>query len=150
MIRYIGMILVVWGLITQPLMAAMPMAIDKHSDTEVLLGIATISDALMLNQRNLPEDGAGRAEDLLTTPCLQTTANDSSANCDHCDSSHCESDCLSSRLCSSSSCISAGISAAAIQQYSTHFAGRNHSIFLSADFQALTFESPSRIFHPPK
>lgn len=152
MVHYISIVLVVWGLVTQPLMAStMPMTMDdKHSDTEMLLVIVTIPNELMRNQGNIPEDGSGRAENLLTAPCFQITANDSSANCDHCDSSHCESDFLSSRLCSSSSCISVGISAAAIQQYSTHFADRNHAIFLSGDFQTLTFGPSSRIFHPPK
>lgn len=155
MIHYIGIVLVVWGLVTQPLMAnTMPMTMDdKESNTVMMSGLArsdrVVTAVTVLSQNNLHEygeNGVGRIEKKLKMPCHQTTANHSSA---HCCASDCVSGCSNSQLCSSS-CINASASAVVLQTHSTQIAGFNPVIFFSTNFQTLISGLPSRIFHPPR
>jgi hypothetical protein len=132
MIRLIGIALVIWGLIVQPLMAAMPAPMTDDSSYS-----AEMVDSGVMAHSMSDQD----AEEPSKAPCHEKTIDSaSSESCDNCDI-----DCMNG-ICASS-CVISG--AAAFQKSSI-----NLDLFSStlgaASSGARAYGLPSRIFHPPK
>ncbi len=135
MIRLIGIAIVVWGLIVQPLMAAMlaPMA-DDMSHSPIMMDSGVMA-------HDMGHHSDQNVEELSKASCHENATDDpSSGSCDNCDM-----DCMNG-ICASS-CVISG--AAAFQKSSI-----NLDLFSStlgaASSGARAYGLPSRIFHPPK
>jgi hypothetical protein len=133
MFRSIGIVLVIWGLIAQPLMAAMPAPMTDDSSHSLIMADSSIEASAMAHH--------GNQEEPSKAPCHEnTTDTASSESCDNCDI-----DCMNG-ICASS-CVISG--AAAFQKSSI-----NLDLFSStlgaASSGARAYGLPSRIFHPPK
>ncbi|MGJ8687438.1 MAG: hypothetical protein ACSHWQ_08155 [Spongiibacteraceae bacterium] len=130
MIRLIGIVFVIWGLITQPLMASMsaPMT-DSNPHSSMAADSYTMPHAM-------EHHGDQATGDVSKAPCHENSAE----LCDNCDT-----DCING-VCASS----CGASGAAVLQKSLvnlHLLG---STLLAPFFAAPTYGLPARIFHPPK
>ncbi len=126
MIRLISIAFVIWGLIAQPLMAAVPVSsMDANPCAEMF----SRADAKPLSME--------RHSSLSSGDISKTVVNET---CDNC-----ETECIDG-MCVSS-CVSSG--AAAFQKSSVNF-----DLFCSSLFAASSgvraYSHPSRIFHPPK
>ncbi len=133
MFRSIGMVLVIWGLIAQPLMAAMPAPMTDDSSHSLIMVDPSIAASAMVHH--------GNQEEPLKAPCHEnTTETASSESCDNCDI-----DCMDG-ICASS-CVISG--AAAFQEFLVNIDLLNSSL-TGTSFGARAYGLPSRIFHPPK
>lgn len=133
MSRSMGIVLIIWGLIAQPLMAAMPapMADDSPHST-IMLNPSVAAPAI---------EHHGAQEELSKAPCHENTTDASSSeSCDNCDI-----DCMNG-ICASS-CVISG--AAAFQKSLVNFDLLSSSL-TAASSGARAYGLPSRIFHPPK
>ncbi len=128
MIRYVGIVLVIWGLIVQPLMAAMSVPITDGSFHSVeLMGSGVMG-----------HHGDQDTDEQSKTPCLEKTIDSESCN-------NCDTDCMDG-ICASS-CVING--AAALQKSSVNLDLFSSSL-VAASSGARAYGLPSRIFHPPK
>lgn len=135
MIRLIGIALVIWGLIAQPLMAAMPAPMTGDSSHSAEM----VDSGVMAHP--MGHYGAQDAEEQSKAPCHEkTTDSASSESCDNCDM-----DCMNG-ICVSS-CVMSG--AAAFQKSSVNLDLFSSSL-VAAFSGARAYGLPSRIFHPPK
>ncbi|WP_390619256.1 hypothetical protein [Maricurvus nonylphenolicus] len=135
MIRLIGIALVIWGLIVQPLMAAMPAPITDESSHS----IAMADSGVMAHP--MGHHGSQDAKEQSKAPCHEKTADSaSSESCDNCDV-----DCMNG-ICGSS-CVMSG--ATAFQKSSVNLDLFSSSL-VAASSGARAHGLPSRIFHPPK
>ncbi len=131
MIRSIGTVLVIWGLIFQPLLAAMPAPMAGNSLHSLMALDFNVVPHAMENH------GDQSVEKLSKVPCHESGNGDGlSESCDNCDM-----DCVTG-ICASS-CMICG--AAAFQKSLD-----NSSSFAAAFSGARAYGLPSRIFHPPK
>ncbi len=131
MIRSVGIVMVVWGLIVQPLMAAML--------TESSQSIAVVDSGVI--EHVMAHHGDQDAEEQSKALCHEkTTDSASSESCDNCDM-----DCMSG-ICASS-CVMSG--ATAFQKSSVNLDLFSSSL-VAAPSRARAYGLPSRIFHPPK
>ena len=127
MMRSVGIVMIVWGLIVQPLMAAML--------TESSQSIAVVDSGVI--EHVIDQD----VEDLLEASCHDNaTDSATSESCDNCDI-----DCMNG-ICASS-CMMGG--AIAFQKSSVNLDLFSTS-FVAAFSGARAYGLPSRIFHPPK
>ena len=133
MIRLIGIVLVVWGLIVQPLMAAMPAPMSDDSSRS----LAMVNSGVMAHTM----EHHGAQEEPSKAPCHENTTDPASSEpCDNCDI-----DCMSG-ICASS-CVISG--ASAVQKSSINL-DLFSSTLVAAFSGARPYGLPSRIFHPPK
>jgi len=125
MMRLLGVVLIIIGLIAQPLMATVPGNMSDDSTRATMM--------VELDQHSA---------DTENPPCHDNTVDEPSS--EHCN--NCDSDCISGALCGSFCAIGG---AAAIQQ-SAFNSYHQHSGMLTTLSEARPFGLPSRIFHPPK
>ncbi len=131
MIRSVGIVMVVWGLIVQPLMAAML--------TESSQSIAVVDSGVI--EHVMAHHGDQDVEDSSEASCHDNaTDSATSESCDNCDM-----DCMNG-ICASS-CMMGG--AIAFQKSSVNLDLFSTS-FVAAFSGARAYGLPSRIFHPPK
>ena len=135
MIRLIGIALVIWGLIVQPLMAAMPAPMTDESSHSVAMADSGVMAHAMGHH------GDQDVEDSSEASCHDNaTDSATSESCDNCDM-----DCING-ICASS-CVISG--AAAFQKSSVNLDLFSSSL-VAAFSGARAYGLPSRIFHPPK
>jgi len=135
MIRSIGIVLVIWGLIAQPLLAAMPAPMTDNSPRSL---ITTDSSAAV---HSIGHHGNQNVAKSSKAPCHENTTDDSSSEaCDNCGM-----DCMNGSCVSS--CVISG--AAALQKSTLNFDLLSSSL-VAASSGARAYGLPSRIFHPPK
>lgn len=135
MIRSIGIVLVIWGLIVQPLMAATPSPVAGGSPHFLVASDSGVEAHAMEHH------GDQDVEEPSKAPCHKNATDDaSSESCDHCNN-----DCMNG-ICASS-CVISG--AAAFQQSSVNL-DLLSSTSVAASSGARAYGLPSRIFHPPK
>jgi len=131
MIRLIGIALVIWGLIAQPLMAAVPVSTaDDHPRTTM----SSDADAMPHNMEHHSGQSSGETSEI---PCHENVADET---CDNC-----ETECMDG-VCGSP-CASSG--AAALQKSSVNLDLFSSSL-VAASSGARAYGLPSRIFHAPK
>lgn len=135
MIHYISMVLVIWGLIVQPLSAAIPVQMDhsthytKSSDT----GRMAYPDGYHNSALNAGESSR--------FPCHENAVDEPSSEiCDNCDIN------CANGLCASS-CVVSGAVAVQNSGIKLDLKGRPP---VTTSPGARTFGLPSPIFHPPK
>lgn len=133
MVRLASRVLLVWALIMQPLVAAMPMQVTDS------IGFFSTME---INSESSTHIKIYQSSGIASLPCHQTTASQKPVS--HCD--NCNIDCNSNSLCASS-CVLLG--AAAIQKMVLNLAHKNN-ILLTTPSNAAIYGLPSRIFHPPK
>jgi hypothetical protein len=133
-IRFVGIVLVIWGLIFQPLMAALPAQI-ANNNTHVVM----VSDTGMSSYGDvLSQDIAKDTSELSTPPCHEESVDkSSSSNCDNCD-------------CKTGSCTSHCAALVAAIQKSTVTPELKSTTQKLALFEAPTLGLPYLLFHPPK
>jgi hypothetical protein len=131
MIRSVGIVLIILGLIAQPLVTAMPMSMaDDSSHSPVVVDSGAMG--------HHSDQGA---EELAKAPCHESaTDSASSESCDNCDM-----DCMNG-ICASS-CLIGG--AVAFQKQLVNI-DLLSSTTVAASSGARAYGLPSRIFHPPK
>lgn len=135
MIRSILIMLFIWGLIAQPLLAAMPTPMKDNSPRSL---ITTDSSAAV---HSIAHHGNQNVEKSSKAPCHENTTDDSSSeasdNCDMgCKNGHCV-------------CCYVTSGASAIQKWSISL-DLSGSTLVLAYSGARAYGLPSRIFHPPK
>ena len=132
MIRFfsIVIVIVIWGLIVQPLMAAVMPVKMMTDNTHSSMVVAMAADA------------AKSPEIFQKASCHEIRADESSPK--HCD--QCDNNCVNASC--ASSCV-AGSSVAAIQKLPVNF-GLKGTTVVTIINGARIFGLPSRIFHPPK
>ncbi len=143
MVRSIGIVLVILGLIAQPLVAAVPTPMVGESPHSHI----TSDSAVLIHA--MDHQGGQDVEQPSETHCHESTTHESttiaiSAPSELCD--NCDKDCCMNGNCASS-CVVSG--AAAIQKSLV-----NTDLLRSASVAifsgACVSRPPSRIFHPPK
>ncbi len=135
MIRLIGIGLVIWGLIVQPLMAAMPAPMMDDSSRSA----GMVDSGVMAHSIGHHDDKDTKEQS--KAPCHEKTTNSaSSESCENCDM-----DCMNA-ICASS-CVMSG--ATAFQKSSVTIHLFNSSLVAESS-GARAYALPSRIFHPPK
>jgi hypothetical protein len=135
MIRSIGIVLVVWGLIVQPLMAAMPVLMaDDSPHFSITSDSGVVAHAM-------GHHGDQDVEEPSKASCHKNATDDaSSESCDNCNN-----DCMNG-ICAPS-CVISG--AATFQQSSVNL-DLLSSTSVAVSSGARAYGLPSRIFHPPK
>lgn len=136
MIRSVGVVLVVWGLIFQPLMAVLPTQIVNNNTHAVM-----VSDTGMSSHGNiLSPDIAKDTGGLSKPPCHEESVDKSySRHCDNCD--------CKNGFCTSH-CVGVGV-VAAIQESAVTFELKSTTQKLAL-FEAPIIGPSYHIFHPPK
>ena len=133
MIRFISIFFIIWGLVAQPLVAAMPVGkeSDKTQFSDIVTALSTVADG----QHGVHQDAADQP------PCHEKKVSDSSVEpCQNCNSA-----CIDG-LCGGS-CLINGVAAIQFSTSNIVLAGST-AIFTTADERIN--EIPPRIFHPPK
>lgn len=130
MIRFVGLVLIAWGLIVQPLMASMPAPING-SNSHASMTLDSNSTSHLMGPHSDQHSG-----DTSQAPCHESSP-------DPCD--NCNTDCMEG-VCTSP-CGGSGM-AAFHKSIITPFLLVNASLLQSS--RAPTYALPSRIFHPPK
>lgn len=163
MVHYLGIVLVIWGLLAQPLMAALPGDIQVHSPVSAsapnLGAIASVSDlnhtppvpaptSNPLNPNEYGKQVAGHSLTASTMPCHQGVGSDSPKPRGKCLTGHCDSGCLSASHCGST-CSAPGTVGAVGSFYKNTMNHAACDLFNTAP-EPLLARLPSRIFHPPK
>ena len=163
MVHYLGIVLVIWGLLAQPLMAALPGDIQVHSPVSAsapnLGAIASVSDlnhtppvpaptSNPLNPNEYGKQVAGHSLTASTMPCHQIAKSDSPKPRGKCLAGHCDSGCLSASHCGST-CSAPGTVGAVGSFYKNTMNHAACDLFNTAP-EPLLARLPSRIFHPPK
>ena len=140
MIRFVSIVIVMWGLIIQPLVAAaMPAKMMTDADSTHSSMVADIDMSAHANGHH--DNSSPTVEDSSKAPCHEKSSDgDSSEHCDNCDDSCAGGPCASS--------CSVG-SSAAFQKISANLALNGNTLVTTAT-GAHSFGLPSRIFHPPK
>jgi hypothetical protein len=136
MIRSIGIVLVIWGLIVQPLMAAMPMTMTDHSTHSTM-----VSDSSVMDHASGHHGTAQNVGEPSKAPCHEKTTDDTSSGSHN----NCVFDC-GTGFCASS-CVSGGVATFQNPVINLCLQG---STLASSIRGACTRGLPSRIFHPPK
>lgn len=116
MVHYLGIVLVIWGFLAQPLMAALPGYMQVHPPVSAsapnLGAIASVSDldhtlpvpaptSDSLNPNDHGEQAAEHRFTASTMPCHQIVESDLPKRCGKCLTGHCDSGCLSASHCGS-------------------------------------------------
>lgn len=135
MVRSIGIVLVIWGLIVQPLMAAVPVTVTDDATRSTM---PSDSGAMGHARGHHATQDAGRPSE---APCHEKVTDDAAS--ESCDS--CGIDCMNG-ICASS-CVIGG---AAVFHRSAVNLDLPGSSSVAAISRARTYGLPSRIFHPPK
>lgn len=164
MVHYFSMVLVVWGLIIQPLMAAMPakMTMNDHPVTQILndsrLVITPLRSVrhedLSLDHSMLETDDGRLAPSMMSCHGMGNAVADNSVNknntkiCDHCQSSDCVSGCMSDSVCAAS-CVAFGTLISMVSS-SICVSIKTRSVLFPYRLKPLLVSIPLRIFHPPK
>ena len=164
MVHYLGIMLVIWGLLAQPLMAALPRDIQVHSPVSAsapnLGAIASVSDldhtlpvpaatSNPLNPNEYGKQAAGHSLTASTMPCHQIAdSSDLSKPCGKCLTGHCDSGCLSASHCAPT-CSASGTVGAVGSFYKNTMNHAACDVFNTPP-EPLLARLPSRIFHPPK
>ena len=134
MIRLIGIAILIWGLITQPLMAAIPMT-DSSNHSEK-------SSVTMSHDMNQHVSQSSEKKSKSSSPCHEKTADEmSEESCDKCERVCIEGMC-------GASCVPGG--AGAISRLSCNSNQIERNFFVISSQVASPHRFPSRIFHPPK
>lgn len=136
MIRFLGIVSVIWGLMIQPLMAAVPAQPGDNGIYSRVVLAASISPHAKLNDK--PDQDI--SESSKTSRCDESM-DLSSEHCGDCDSG-----CGNSGLCTSS-CVVSGV--VVIQITALNFSLQN-STRITTNSKALVYRPPSPVFHPPK
>ena len=135
MIRSISIVLVIWGLIVQPLMAAMPAPMADDSPHSYI----TSDSSAVAHAKG--HHGDENVEEPSKAPCHENATDVASSEpCDNC-----EMDCTNG-ICASS-CVVSGAAALPNSSVNLDFLS---SSSVAAISRARTYRLPSRIFHPPK
>lgn len=134
MIRSVGVVLVVWGLIFQPLMAMSPSQIVNNNTHAVVV----LDTGMPAHGDVLSPDIATDTGELSTPPCHEERVDkSSSSNCDNCD-------------CKSGICTSHCVGVVAAIQQSTVTSELKSTSQELALFEMPTLGLPYLLFHPPK
>ncbi|WP_019531452.1 hypothetical protein [Dasania marina] len=143
MIRFVSIVIVIWGLIVQPLMAAaMPakmMMDSSHSSVPVDRLMDMVADADVSAHARHHDGTAQLPGASPQVPCHEKSADDSSS--EHCDM--CSDNCI----CATSCVVGSGV--AAFQTLPVNLLLNSHAQIISA-IEPRSYALPSRIFHPPK
>ncbi|WP_339672754.1 hypothetical protein [Dasania marina] len=143
MIRFVSIIIVIWGLIVQPLMAAvMPvkMMMDSpHRSVPVDRLIDMAADVDISAHTEYYQDAVPSLVAAAKMHCHEKSADDSSS--EHCDK--CGDNCA----CATSCVVGSGV--AAFQTLPVNLVLNSHAQIISA-IELRSYALPSRIFHPPK
>ena len=163
MVHYVGIMLVIWGLLAQPLMAALPGDIQVPSPVSAsapnIGAIASVSDldhtlpvpaatSNPLNPNEYGKQAAGHSLTASTMPCHQIAKSDSPKPRGKCLAGHCDSGCLSASHCAST-CSASGTVGAVGSFFKNTMNHAACDMFNTAP-EPLLARLPSRIFHPPK
>jgi hypothetical protein len=141
MIRFFSIVIVIWGLIFQPLMAAaMPAKMMTGSSNssmviEMFVGADTSVDT------GHHDVTAHSSEDSQKASCHKKSTDESSS--EHCDK--CDDNCAKG-LCATS-CVVGGV--AAFQKMSINLDLDRNTLVITS-LKTRSYGLPSRIFHPPK
>ena len=150
MLRMIGIVLVIWGLIAQPLMAAMPdsmhlgessssMSMDD-GDLDIVMSHPGTMGADQPSQPSQPPCHETAAEDAATQSSTKSGTNSTTMPCTNCDSDCANGACAS--VCSPSTL--------AVLNQSLPKLERLSAVRVVGTSVALVQGLPVRIFHPPK
>ena len=138
MIRSIGIVLVLWGLIAQPLMAAMPASMADNSPRPH----SSMASGFNAVARVMGHHDDQNIEEPSKAPCHENAIDDASSEpCNNCDM-----DCMNG-ICASS-CVGSG--AVAFQKSSVNLDLLGSTLVAAFSGVRAHNEFPSRIFHPPK
>lgn len=133
MIRFISIFFIIWGLVAQPLVTAMPVDIesDKTQSSDIFTAPFTANDS----QHNANQNAAEQP------PCHEKKVSESSKEpCEHCNS-----DCIAG-LCGGS-CLISGV--AAIQFSTSNIVLAGNTVVSTTTDECIS-KFPPCIFHPPK
>lgn len=134
MVRSIGMLLIIWGLITQPLMAALTEPMTDNSSLSVVANVDVAGHAM-------GHHGDPNVDDSSITPCHDSVAAEGPTEpCDNCGNDCADVNCATS-------CAMSG--AVAVQKPLVNI-DRLVSVLASVFPEVRAYGTPSRIFHPPK
>ena len=142
MIRFVSIVIVIWGLVIQPLMAAaMPtkMMTDSTHSSMVVDRVADVDISVYAGNHD------GSAQSLGDSPkasCHEKSADESSS--EHCDK--CGDNCANGP-CATSCVVGSGV--AAFQKISINLDLNSNTLVITT-IEARIYGLPSRIFHPPK
>ena len=141
MTRFVSIVIVMWGLLVQPLMAAaMPTKIMGDSDSTHSPMVAGVDISVHADGHH--DNSSLTMKDSSKTTCHEESPDESSSvRCDNCNDS-----------CSSGPCASScatGSSPAAFQKLSANLALNGNTLVVTTTGARID-GLPSRIFHPPK
>ena len=161
MVHYFSIVLVIWGLVVQPLMAAMPEKMDMNDNPALQVlndFMRNEVDAHTEYHQHIAKEDAVAADDHFELasakmPCHdmrdQMTGDDAQATpCDHCQSRDFASHCIVDSVCATS-CAAHGASVT-VASLSMGLPARLQSIVLPYFSQSLLTHFPFCIYHPPK
>lgn len=141
MIRLVSIVIVIWGLVIQPLVAtAIPTNMARDNGSAHLPIIADVTISVHADGQN--DDSSLAMENSSKAPCHEKSPEEASP--EHCD--NCDDNCANGSC--SSSCTM-GSSPTAFQKISADL-GLNSSSLIITTNGAISHRLPSRIFHPPK
>jgi hypothetical protein len=135
MIRLVGIVLVILGLIVPPLMAAMPAPMTDESSHSIAMADSGVMAHAMGHH------GDQDIEDSSEASCHDNATDSATSESCH----NCDMDCVNG-ICASS-CVMSG--ATALQKSSVDLDLFSSSL-VAASSGARAYGLPSRIFHPPK
>jgi hypothetical protein len=161
MFHYFCVVVVVWGVTVQPLMAAIPAQMSM-SDNPTLQSLHDLSNDEVdahTEQYNHPvnKHGGDVGDDSalapFTMPCHHmgdqvTGDNTKTKACNHCQSKNCASHCIIGSACATS-CVASGAMMTMVSPL-TCVSARLQSTFKSYLTQSRLSRHSSRIYHPPK
>lgn len=141
MIRFVSIVIVIWGLVVQPLMAAaMPI---KMMEGTTYLPMTADTGMLVDTGGHDGDDFSLAVADSSKVSCHGNVPEEGSlARCDNC-----------SEGCASGACASScpvGSTPGAFQKMSTSLDLNNSALVITTTGARSYYGFPSRIFHPPK
>ena len=140
MIRFVSIVIVLWGLIVQPLMvAAMPakMMMDSTHSSMVVDMVADADTLVYVDEHH--DNHAESPGSASKAPCHEKSPDASSS--EHSDK------CDDNGPCATSCVVGSGV--AAFQKMSVNL-GLNNNTLVITTTETRSYGFPSRIFHPPK
>lgn len=139
MIRLVGIVLVIWGLIVQPLMAGMPTKMAKNSTH---IGVA-LDVGMSVHAEGHVSHHVQKVSEATKAACHEGAIDggSSSGTCDNCEFS-----CVSGVACVSL-CV---LSGAAVNRELMVVPESQITIVISAKTTRFGFDFFSRIYHPPR
>ena len=143
MIRFVSIVIVLWGLIVQPLMAAAMPAKMMMDSTHSSMVVDMVTDADTPVSVDADHDNHSESPGSTSkAPCHEKSPEASSSeHCDKCDNNCANSPCVTS-------CVM-GSGTAVFQATSVNLDLNSRTLVISTT-ETRSYGLPSRIFHPPK